>query len=196
MEHPFYYDTVWDLWRLIDVLEKRPDVDPKRIGMLGHLDGRHPDVAGRDASTSGWPSPLPLIAVQSFRWSLDNDKWQGRANTIKAAHEAAAKDLGDPMVNQKVCRALWGKVIPGILDEFDCPNMLRLFAGRPLLHRQRRRSTRTARSRGPALPSGRPRPPTRRPRRRTSSKCRLPRASATRSPTTRRPRPWPGARSG
>src|SRR5262249_27886763 len=35
MEHPFYYDTVWDLWRLIDVLEKRDDVDAKRIGMLG-----------------------------------------------------------------------------------------------------------------------------------------------------------------
>ena len=35
-------------------------------------------------------------------------------------------------MNGKVCRALWNKVIPGILDEFDCPNMLRLFAGRPL----------------------------------------------------------------
>ena len=75
---------------------------------------------------------VPLIGVQSFRWSLENDKWQGRANTIKAAHEAAAKDLGEPAVNQKVCRALWNKVIPGILDEFDCPSMLRLFAGRPL----------------------------------------------------------------
>ncbi|MCE9534574.1 MAG: alpha/beta hydrolase, partial [Planctomycetes bacterium] len=36
------------------------------------------------------------------------------------------------MVNAKVCKALWSKVIPGILDEFDCPNMLKLFAGRPL----------------------------------------------------------------
>src|SRR5262249_40539474 len=34
-EHPFYYDTVWDLWRLLDVLENRRAVDPKRIGMLG-----------------------------------------------------------------------------------------------------------------------------------------------------------------
>ena len=38
---------------------------------------------------------VPAIGVQSFRWSLENDKWQGRANTIKAAHEAAAKDLGE-----------------------------------------------------------------------------------------------------
>ena len=77
MEHPFYYDTVWDLWRLIDVLEKRPDVDPKRIGMMGISMGGiqtwlAASVDERVAVT------LPLIAVQSFRWSLDNDKWQGR----------------------------------------------------------------------------------------------------------------------
>jgi fermentation-respiration switch protein FrsA (DUF1100 family) len=76
---------------------------------------------------------VPAIAVQSFRWSLENDKWQARANTIKAAHEAAARDLGESGVNQKVCRALWTKVIPGMLDQFDCPSMLRLAAGRPLL---------------------------------------------------------------
>ncbi|MHC5540473.1 alpha/beta hydrolase, partial [Singulisphaera rosea] len=34
-EHPFYYDTCWDLWRTIDYLESRDDVDPKRIGMFG-----------------------------------------------------------------------------------------------------------------------------------------------------------------
>jgi dienelactone hydrolase len=131
MEHPFYYDTVWDLWRLIDVLEKRPDIDPKRIGMLGISMGGIETwlAASVDERVA---VALPLIAVQSFRWSLDHDKWQGRANTIKTAHEAAAKDLGEPAVNQKVCRALWNKVIPGILDEFDCPNMLPLFAGRPL----------------------------------------------------------------
>jgi dienelactone hydrolase len=131
MEHPFYYDTVWDLWRLIDVLEKRPDVDPKHIGMLGISMGGIETwlAASVDERVS---VALPLIAVQSFRWSLDNDKWQGRANTIKAAHEAAAKDLGESAVNQTVCHELWGKVIPRITDEFDCPNMLRLFAGRPL----------------------------------------------------------------
>jgi hypothetical protein len=131
MEHPFYYDTVWDLWRLIDVLEKRPDVDAKHIGMLGTSMGGIQTwlAASVDERVA---VALPLIAVQSFRWSLDNDKWQGRANTIKGAHEAAVKDLGEAAVNQKVCRVLWNKVIPGILDEFDCPNMLPLFAGRPL----------------------------------------------------------------
>ncbi|MFO0951974.1 MAG: alpha/beta hydrolase, partial [Isosphaeraceae bacterium] len=76
---------------------------------------------------------VPAIGVQSFRWSLEHGAWQGRANTIKAAHEQAARDLGHANVDAEVCRALWSKVIPGILDEFDCPSMLRLFAGRPLL---------------------------------------------------------------
>ncbi|HEX3150514.1 MAG TPA: acetylxylan esterase [Gemmataceae bacterium] len=131
MEHPFYYDTVWDLWRLIDVLEKRSDVDPKRIGMMGISMGGIQTwlAASVDERVA---VAMPLIGVQSFRWSLDHDKWQGRANTIKGAHEAAAKDLGEPMVNGKVCKQLWNKVIPGILDEFDCPNMLKLMAGRPL----------------------------------------------------------------
>jgi pimeloyl-ACP methyl ester carboxylesterase len=131
MEHPFYYDTVWDLWRLIDTLEKAAGIDPKRIAMLGiSMGGIQTWLAASvdDRVTVA----LPLISVQSFRWSLENDRWQGRANTIKAAHEAAAKDLGEPMVNKRVCRELWGKVIPGILDDYDCPNMLRLFAPRPL----------------------------------------------------------------
>jgi dienelactone hydrolase len=34
-EHPFYYDTVWDLWRTIDYLQSRPDIDPARLGMIG-----------------------------------------------------------------------------------------------------------------------------------------------------------------
>src|SRR5688572_13517519 len=76
---------------------------------------------------------VPAIGVQSFRWSLDNDEWQGRARTIKLAHDEAAKDLGEPKINAKVCRALWDKIVPGITEQFDCPSMLRLFAGRPLL---------------------------------------------------------------
>jgi dienelactone hydrolase len=130
MEHPFYYDTVWDLWRLVDVLSANDQIDAKHIGMLGiSMGGIQTWLA---ASVDDRVSvAAPLIGVQSFKWSLEHDKWQGRANTIKAAHEAAAKDIGEPAVNQKVCRALWGKVIPGILDDFDCPNLLPLFASSP-----------------------------------------------------------------
>lgn len=131
MEHPFYYDTVWDLWRLVDVLSDRPDIDPARIGMLGiSMGGIQTWLAA--SVDDRVKVAAPLIAVQSFRWSLENDEWAGRANTIKATHEAAAKDLGEPGVNNKVCRELWNKIIPGILDDFDCPNLLPLFVGRAL----------------------------------------------------------------
>ena len=113
------------------MLQKTPGIDPKRIGMVGiSMGGIQTWLA---ASVDGRvKAAAPLIAVQSFRWSLDHDLWQGRARTIQAAHDAAAQDLGEPAVNRRVCRELWGKVVPGIADDYDCPNLIRLFAGRPL----------------------------------------------------------------
>jgi dienelactone hydrolase len=131
-EHPFYYDTAYDLWRTVDYLKTRSDVDADNLGMIGiSMGGIETWLAG--SVDERIKVIVPAIGVQSFRWSLVHDRWQGRANTIKAAHEAAAKDLGEDKVNQKVCRELWSKVIPGILDQFDCPSMLRLCAGRCLL---------------------------------------------------------------
>jgi dienelactone hydrolase len=130
-EHPFYYDTVWDIWRTIDYLQTRAEIDPKKIGVIGiSMGGIETWLAGADERIA---VAVPAIAVQSFRWSLEHDRWQARANTIKAAHDAAASDLGEKAVNRKVCAELWGKVIPGILNQFDCPSMLQLYAGRPLL---------------------------------------------------------------
>ena len=131
-EHPFYYDTCWDLWRTVDFLQTLKFIDGDRLGMIGFsMGGIQTWLAA--AADERIKVVVPAIGVQSFRWSLENDKWQGRANTIKAAHTAAAKDLGETQVNQKVCRELWNKIIPGILDAFDCPSMLRLMAPRPLL---------------------------------------------------------------
>lgn len=131
-EHPFYYDTCWDVWRTLDYLEMREDVDPKRIGMIGI------SMGGIETWLAASVDPrvavaIPAISVQSFRWSLDYGEWEGRARTIKAAHDAAAEDLKQERVNAYVCRTLWDKVIPGMLGPFDCPSMIRLFAGRPLL---------------------------------------------------------------
>jgi dienelactone hydrolase len=131
-EHPFYYDTCWDLWKTVDYLASRPDVDAGRIGMMGiSMGGIETWLAA--CVDERVKVIVPAIAVQSFRWGLEHDRWQARANTIKAAHQAAAKDLGEKAVNRRVCQALWDKVVPGILDRFDCPSMLRLAAGRPLL---------------------------------------------------------------
>jgi hypothetical protein len=76
---------------------------------------------------------VPVIAAQSFKWSLENNNWQGRARTIWQAHEEAARDLGDSTVTKESVRLVWAKLLPGVTDKFDCPSMLRLFAPRPLL---------------------------------------------------------------
>jgi len=131
-EHPFYYDTCWDLWRTVDYLSTRGDVDPKRFGMIGFSMGGIETWLAASVDERIRVA-VPAIGVQSLRWSVDHDRWQGRADTIRPAHEAAAHDLGEPKVNARVCRELWGKVTPGILDQYDCPSMIRLFAPRPLL---------------------------------------------------------------
>lgn len=131
-EHPFYYDTCWDIWRTVDYLQTRPDIDGDRLGIIGFsMGGIQTWLAA--AVDDRLKVAIPAISVQSFRWSLENGQWQGRARTIEAAHLAAATDLGETAVNARVCRELWNKIIPGMLDQFDCPSMLRLFAGRPLL---------------------------------------------------------------
>ena len=129
---PFYFETCWDLWCTVDYLLQRDDVDPNRIAMVGiSMGGIQTWLA---ASVDDRVAVMvPLIGVQSFKWTLDNGKWQARANTIRKAHEAAAIDLGEKEINARVCRELWNKIIPGILDDFDCPKMLRLCAPRPML---------------------------------------------------------------
>jgi dienelactone hydrolase len=131
-EYPFYYDTVYDLWRLIDYLVTRSDVQANRIGMMGiSMGGIETWMAA--SVDQRIKVAVPVIAAQSFRWSLENNSWQGRAKTIWKAHEQAAKDLGDSTVNKENVQRLWAKLLPGITDKFDCPSMIRFFAPRPLL---------------------------------------------------------------
>lgn len=131
-EHPFYFDTVFDTWRLIDYLFTRSDVDTNRIGMMGISKGGIETWLAASVDTR-IKVVVPVIAAQSFNWSIDNDRWQGRARTIWAAHVQAAKDLGDTGVNRNNVQTFWNKLVPGITGEFDCPSMIRLFAPRPLL---------------------------------------------------------------
>jgi dienelactone hydrolase len=131
-QHPFYFDTVYDLWRLVDYLTTRPDIDANRIGMIGISMGGIETWMAASVDTR-IKVAVPVISAQSFKWSLENERWQGRARTIWGAHEQAAKDLGDTGVNRENVKALWDKLLPGITSEFDCPSMIRLFAPRPLL---------------------------------------------------------------
>lgn len=131
-EHPFFWDTVYDLWRLTGYLTTRHDVQANRIGMMGiSMGGIETWMAA--SVDKRIKVIVPIIAVQSFKWSLENNKWQGRARTIWKAHEEAAKDLGNTTVNAENVKAVWDKLLPGITGKFDCPSMIRLFAPRPLL---------------------------------------------------------------
>lgn len=130
--HPFYYDTCWDVMRTIDYLVTRDDVDADRVGLVGTSKG------GIEAYLTAAVDDrikvvVPAIGMQSFRWGLDHGRWQARANTIRQAHERVAADLHQPEINREVCRVLWAKVVPGIVDEFDGPSVVRLLAGRPTL---------------------------------------------------------------
>jgi len=131
-KYPLFYDTVYDIWKLVDYLLTRPDVEPLRIGMMGISKGGIETWLAASVDTR-IKVAVPVIATQSFQWSLENDRWLGRAKTIWGAHVEAANDLGDTGVNTGNVRKFWNKMLPGITGEFDCPSMVRLFAPRPLL---------------------------------------------------------------
>ena len=131
-EHPLYYDTVWDVMRLLDYLATRDDVDVKRIGLVGFSKG------GIETYLTAAADPriavaVPCIGVQSFRWALENNDWQGRIATIKKAFDATAKEAGVPNADTAFVRKFYDRVVPGIYGEFDGPVMLPLIAPRPLL---------------------------------------------------------------
>ena len=131
-EHPFFYDTAWDVMRLVDYLETRDDVDPKRIGLFGLSKG------GIEAYLAAAADPriaavVPCIAVESFRWAAENNSWQSRIGTVQAAFDAAAKDCGIEKPGADFVHTFYSKVAPGLDREFDGPAMVPLIAPRPLL---------------------------------------------------------------
>jgi dienelactone hydrolase len=131
-EHPFYYDTVWDVMRLVDYLETRDDVDPKRIGLIGFSKGGI-ETCFASAADPRIAVAVPCIGVQSFRWGLEHNEWQGRIGTIQNAFDTVAKEAGNPSPDAAFVRKFYDRVVPGIYGEFDGPTLLPLIAPRPLL---------------------------------------------------------------
>jgi dienelactone hydrolase len=130
--HPFYYDTAWDVMRLIDYLATRKDVDAARIGLTGISKG------GIEAYLTAAADPrvaavVPYIGVQSFKWALDNGQWRARIATIQAAFDASAVAAGKPAGSVDFVRQFYARVVPGIDGQFDGPAMLAAIAPRPLL---------------------------------------------------------------
>jgi predicted esterase len=131
-EHPFFYDTAWDIMRLIDYLETREDVDAQRIGVIGFSKGGIETYLAA-AADERIAVVIPCIGVQSFGWAVDNDAWRSRIETIQPAFDAAAREANIGQPKAAFVRAFYDRVAPGIYREFDGPAMLPLIAPRPLL---------------------------------------------------------------
>jgi dienelactone hydrolase len=130
--HPYLYDTVWDVMRLIDYLSTRPDVDPSRIGVIGNSKGGTEAYLAA-AADERIAVVVPLIGVQGFGWSLRHPAaWEARTWTLREAVEAAASDAHEA-VNAAFVKKFYDRIAPGLVDRFDGPGMLRLIAPRPLL---------------------------------------------------------------
>lgn len=129
---PFYYDTTWDALRLIDYLETRSDIDPKRIAGLGLSKGGT-ELYLAAAVDSRLAAIVPCIGVQSFGWAVDHNAWSSRISTIQSAVESAARESGVETIDNQFIRKFYDRVVPGIRGEFDGQAMLPLIAPRPLL---------------------------------------------------------------
>jgi dienelactone hydrolase len=129
---PYLYDTVWDVMRLVDYLETRGDVDPRRIGIMGISKG------GTEAYLVAAVDPrlvvaVPIIGVQGYRWALDNGKWEPRVSTFGPPVETAARDEGVTQIDAAFVRRFYDRVVPGIYGDYDAASMLALIAPRPVL---------------------------------------------------------------
>ncbi len=123
-DYPFLYDTAWDTMRLIDYLVTRDDVDPARIGLTGISKGGMETliVAAADPRVA---AAAPLIGVQSFKWGLDNNAFQARAQSLGDA-------VPDPN-SAASARMFYDRVAPGLVDLYDGPEMLPLVSPRPFI---------------------------------------------------------------
>lgn len=130
-QFPFLYDTVWDVMRLVDYLETRSDIDPRRIGAIGFSKGGM-ELYLSAAVDHRIAAAVPCIGVQSFGWALDHNAWQSRIGTIQSAVDTAAIEQGT-QVDTDFIRRFYDRVVPGVQREFDGQVMLPLIAPRPLL---------------------------------------------------------------
>ncbi|HVT79215.1 MAG TPA: acetylxylan esterase [Phycisphaerae bacterium] len=131
-QHPLYYDTVWDIMRLIDYLQTRDDVDAAHIGLYGVSKGGIEAYLAAAVDTR-IAACVPCISVESFKWAVDNNQWKARVETFQKAFDAAAKEAGITTPDGKFVSDFYQRVMPGIDGEFDGPSMVPLIAPRALM---------------------------------------------------------------
>jgi dienelactone hydrolase len=134
-EHPFMYDTAWDLMRVLDWVERRRDVDASRIGMTGiSLGGMHTWMTS--AVDKRIAAAAPLIGVQNYRYALDNTLWHARVESLAPFFDAIRVRMGKPRVDDEVVQLVWQRICPELIDgtmAMDASRSLQLIAPRPLL---------------------------------------------------------------
>ena len=130
--HPFYYDTVWDVMRLIDYLGRARMSTRNASGSreFRRAASRRISPPRRIRRVA---AAVSYIGVQSFKWALDNGQWRARIATIEDGFNAAATQAGKSPRSADFVREFYARVVPGIDGKFDAPVMLALVAPRPLL---------------------------------------------------------------
>lgn len=132
---PLFLDTVYDVMRLLDYLQTRPDVDGTRIGMTGFSEGGV--ITWMTAvADDRVRAAAPIVGVTAFGDALRDlqpAEISARTRLFEPVLKDFAKDLGEPDVTGRVIREAWQRLVPGLLDRFDAPNLVPLIAPRPLL---------------------------------------------------------------
>ena len=175
-----------------DARRRRPEADRHDR----HQHGRHRDLARGGGRRPGRGRRARPSACRASAGAWRTTPWQGRANTIKAAHEAAAEGPGRVGASTPRSAASSGtRSSPASSTRIDCPSMIRLFAGRPLLILNGELDPNCPIG-GAGSPSPRPSAPTRTPAPPTASRSSSPRASVTPSPPPSTRRRSTGSRNG
>jgi hypothetical protein len=133
--HPWLIDTVFDITRTLDYLQARPDVDPRRIGMVGISEGGI-ETWMAAAADERIAVAVPVIGVTRFQCVIRQaagPAGKEYLESFRGALSALAREMGEKEVNERVIRAAWEKLLPGFNDRFDALNLVPLIAPRPLL---------------------------------------------------------------
>ena len=133
--HPFLWETAYDITRLLDYLQTRPDVDADHIGMTGLSEGGI-ETWMTAAMDDRIKVAVPIIGVTTFADAFagaDGIGTQAQIKLFQPVLTPLAKELGESEITGKVVRTAWERLIPGMRDRFDAPQILPLIAPRPLL---------------------------------------------------------------